>query len=96
MVFILFADYLRIISAGHFLLHQCGGLQSWLLFQQKHSLLKYIVKLFVTWLPICMDLLEKPTSEFCKFVAQHLILKYPFMRDGKGTGYVSDLNIVNV
>ena len=32
---------------------------------------------------------EKPTSRFCKFVAQRLILKYPFMRDGKGTGYVS-------
>lgn len=33
--------------------------------------------------------IEKPTSGFCKFVAQRLILKYPFMRDSKGTGYVS-------
>ena len=32
---------------------------------------------------------EQPTSYFCKFVAQRLILKYPFMRDGKGTGFVS-------
>ena len=32
---------------------------------------------------------EKPTSSFCKFVAQRLILKYSFMRDTKGTGYVS-------
>ena len=32
---------------------------------------------------------EKPTSSFCKFVAQRLILKYTFMRDTKGTGYVS-------
>ena len=32
---------------------------------------------------------EKPTSHFCKFVAQRLILKYPFMKDGLGTGYVS-------
>jgi len=32
---------------------------------------------------------EKPTTSFCKFVAQRLILKYPFMRDTKGTGYVS-------
>ena len=39
---------------------------------------------------------EKPSSEFCKFVAQRLILKYPFMRDGKGTSYISDLNIVKV
>ena len=68
----------------HFLFNQCGGLQSWLLFQQKRSLWKYVVKLFVTWLPICMDLLKNQ------------ILKYPFMRDGKGTSYVSDLNIVNV
>lgn len=33
--------------------------------------------------------MEQPTSGFCKFVAQRLILKYPFMRDSKGTGYVS-------
>ena len=33
--------------------------------------------------------IEKPTLEFCKFVAQRLILKYPFMRDTKGTGFVS-------
>lgn len=32
---------------------------------------------------------EKPTTSFCKFVAQRLILKYSFMRDSKGTGYVS-------
>lgn len=32
---------------------------------------------------------EKPTSSLCKFVAQRLILKYTFMRDTKGTGYVS-------
>ena len=32
---------------------------------------------------------EKPTSHFCKFVAQRLILKYPFIKDGIGTGYVS-------
>ncbi len=33
--------------------------------------------------------MEKPTSSFCKFVAQRLILQYQFMRDSKGTGYVS-------
>ena len=33
--------------------------------------------------------MEKPTSSFCKFVAQRLILLYTFMRDSKGTGYVS-------
>lgn len=45
---------------------------------------------------ICRDLIthmygfvDKPTSKFCTFVAQRLILKYPFMRDSKGTGYVS-------
>ena len=32
---------------------------------------------------------EKPTSSLCKFVAQQLILKYTFMRDTKGTDYVS-------
>ena len=32
---------------------------------------------------------KKPTSQFCKFVAQRLILKYPFMRDEKGTVYVN-------
>lgn len=32
---------------------------------------------------------EKPTTNFCKFAAQRLILKYQFMRDTKGTGYVS-------
>ena len=34
---------------------------------------------------------EKPTSSFCKFVAQELILKHSFMRDTKGTGFVSEL-----
>lgn len=45
---------------------------------------------------ICRDLIthmygfvDKHTSKFCTFVAQRLILKYPFMRDSKGTGYVS-------
>ena len=33
--------------------------------------------------------MEKPTSSFCTFVAQRLILQYQFMRDSKGTGYVS-------
>ena len=33
--------------------------------------------------------MEKPTSSFCTFVAQRLILQYTFMRDSKGTGYVS-------
>ena len=33
--------------------------------------------------------MEKPTSSFCKYVAQRLILRYKFMRDSKGTGYVS-------
>ena len=33
--------------------------------------------------------MEKPTSSFCKFVAQRLILQYKFMRDSKGTGFVS-------
>lgn len=32
---------------------------------------------------------EKPTTTFCKFAAQRLILKYQFMRDTMGTGYVS-------
>ena len=32
-----------------------------------------------------------PNHEFCTFVAQRLILKYPFMRDAVGTGYVSTL-----
>lgn len=48
------------------------------------------------WSEICRALVthmygfvEKPTSQFCKYFAQRLILKYPFMRDGKGTGYVS-------
>ena len=34
--------------------------------------------------------MEKPSSTTCKFVAQRLILKYPFMRDTKGTGFVSE------
>jgi hypothetical protein len=33
--------------------------------------------------------MEKPTTSFCKFVAQRLILQHKFMRDSKGTGYVS-------
>ena len=33
--------------------------------------------------------MEKPTASFCKFVAQRLILQHKFMRDSKGTGYVS-------
>ena len=33
--------------------------------------------------------MEKPTSSFCKYVAQRLTLQYTFMRDSKGTGYVS-------
>lgn len=33
--------------------------------------------------------MEKPTTSFCAFVAQRLILQYKFMRDSKGTGYVS-------
>lgn len=33
--------------------------------------------------------MDKPTSGFCKFVAQRLTLKYTFMKDSKGTGYVS-------
>ena len=33
--------------------------------------------------------MEKPTSGFCKFVAQRLTHQYPFMRDSKGTGFVS-------
>ena len=33
--------------------------------------------------------MEKPTTTFCKFAAQRLILKYQFMRDTKGTGFVS-------
>ena len=37
--------------------------------------------------------MEKPSSGFCKFVAQRLILKYPFMRDTKGTGFVSSIKI---
>ena len=45
-----------------------------------------IIRDLVTHMYGCV---EKPTSQFCKFVAQRLILKYPFMRDGKGTGYVS-------
>lgn len=32
---------------------------------------------------------EVPKASFCKFVAQRLILQYAFMRDSKGTGYVS-------
>lgn len=32
---------------------------------------------------------ERPTSAFCKFVAQRLILQFPFMRDSMGTGFVS-------
>ena len=32
---------------------------------------------------------QKPSNYLCKFVAQRLILKYMFMRDSKGTGYVS-------
>ena len=32
---------------------------------------------------------QKPSNHLCKFVAQSLILKYMFMRDSKGTGYVS-------
>ena len=31
----------------------------------------------------------KPNSSFCQYCAQRLILKYPFMRDSVGTGYVS-------
>lgn len=31
---------------------------------------------------------EKPTSSFCRYVAQRLIQQYPFMRDSKGTRYV--------
>ena len=37
---------------------------------------------------------EKPTTSFCKFVAQRLILKYSFMWDTKGTGYVSIVPLV--
>ena len=33
--------------------------------------------------------MEKPSPSFCKFVAQRLILRYKFMRDSIGTGYVS-------
>ena len=45
-----------------------------------------LVRDLVTHMYGCM---EKPSSESCKFVAQRLILKYPFMRDTMGTGYVS-------
>lgn len=34
---------------------------------------------------------DKPTSKLCTSLAQRLILKYPFMKDSKGTGYVSFL-----
>lgn len=37
--------------------------------------------------------MEKPTSDFCKFVAQRLIHHYPFMKDSKGTGHVCDTTI---
>lgn len=33
--------------------------------------------------------MEKPDVNFCKFVAQRLILQYTYMRDSKGTGFVS-------
>ncbi len=38
--------------------------------------------------------MEKPTSSFCKYVAQRLILQYKFMRDSKGTGYVSHRKLI--
>ena len=50
-----------------------------------------IVRDLVTHMYGCM---EKPSSANCKFVAQRLILKYPFMRDTKGTGFVSDCLIM--
>lgn len=46
-----------------------------------------VVRDLVTHMYGCM---EKPSSATCKFVAQRLILKYPFMRDTKGTGFVSE------
>ena len=46
-----------------------------------------VVRDLVTHMYGCM---EKTSSVTCKFVAQRLILKYPFMRDTKGTGFVSE------
>ena len=46
-----------------------------------------VVRDLVTYMYGCM---EKPSSATCKFVAQRLILKNPFMRDTKGTGFVSE------
>jgi hypothetical protein len=40
--------------------------------------------------------MEKPTSSFCKYVAQRLILKYKFMRDSKGTGLLCALSPIIV
>ena len=60
--------------------------------KMNHTARKEIVQTLVTLLIAKFG--SNPSKAQCETVARRLILKYPFMRDDIGTGYVSYVYLV--